>query len=74
MDDRTQRLGQRAARAAPAWAITALGSVPENPTARQEWERGAALIGAYRETYGYEHPEDSIGPEPCHEARDQRVA
>jgi len=48
--------------------------VPDNPTARQEWERAAALIGAYRETYGYEYPDDPIGPEPCREAPEQRAA
>ena len=48
--------------------------MPDNPTARQEWERAAALIGAYRETYGYEYPDDPIGPEPCREAPEQRAA
>jgi hypothetical protein len=32
------------------------------------------LIGAYRETYGYEYPDDPIGPEPCCEAPEQRAA
>jgi hypothetical protein len=33
MDDRKQRLGQHAAQTTPAWAITALGSVPEDAAA-----------------------------------------
>ena len=74
MDGRKQRLGQYAAHIVPTWAIAALGPVPENPAARQEWERGAASIGAYRETYSYEHPDDPIGPEPCREAPEQRAA
>lgn len=56
MDDRKQRLGQHAAQAAPAWAITALGPVPEVAAARREWERKASSIAAYREMYGYAHP------------------
>ena len=74
MDDRTRRLGQHTARTAPTWAIAALGPVPEVPAARREWERKAASIAAYREMYGYEHPDDPIGPEPSHRAPDQRAA
>jgi hypothetical protein len=74
MDDRTRRLGQHAAGTAPAWAIQALGPVPADPAARQDWERKAASIAAYREMYGYNHPGDPIGPEPSHQAPDQRAA
>ncbi|HEY6315854.1 MAG TPA: hypothetical protein VIY52_34305 [Streptosporangiaceae bacterium] len=74
MDGRTQRLGQYAARTMPAWAIAALGPIPADPPARRDWERKAASIAAYRETYGYEHPDDPIGPEPCREAPAQRAA
>jgi hypothetical protein len=74
MDDRTQRLGQHTAKIAPAWAIQALGPVPAYPAARQDWERKAASIAAYREMYGYDHPGDPIGPEPSHQAPDQRAA
>ena len=74
MDDRKQRLGQHAARTTPAWAINALGPVPGSPAARRDWERKASSIGAYREMYGYEHPDDPIGPEPGHQTPDQRAA
>jgi hypothetical protein len=74
MDDRTRRLGQHTARTAPAWAIQALGPVPANPAARQDWARKAASIAAYREMYGYDHPGDPIGSEPSHQAPDQRAA
>ena len=67
MDDRTQRLGQHAAQTGPAWAITALGPVPADPAARQAWQTKAASIAAYREIYGYDHPDDPIGPEPSHQ-------
>ena len=74
MDDRKQRLGQHAAQIAPAWAITALGPVPDDAAVRQEWERKAASIAAYREMYGYDDPDDPIGPEPTRDTPDQRAA
>ena len=69
-----QRLGQHAAQIAPAWAITALGPVPDDAAVRQEWERKASLIAAYREMYGYDDPLDPIGPEPTRDTPDQRAA
>ena len=74
MDDRTRRLGQHAAQTAPSWAVSALGPVPAGSAARRQWEDQAASIAAYRETYGYDHPDDPIGPEPAHQAPDQRAA
>ena len=74
MDGRKQRLGQHAAEIAPAWAITALGPVPDDAAVRQEWERKASSIAAYREMYGYDHPDDPIGPEPTRDTPDQRAA
>jgi hypothetical protein len=74
MDDRTRRLGQHTARAVPAWAISALGSVPADPAARHRWAQQAAPIAAYREIYGYDHPGDPIGPEPSRDSSDQRAA
>ena len=73
MDGRKQRLGQHAAQFAPAWAITALGPLPDDAAARQEWERKASSIAAYREMYGYNHPDDPIGPEPTRDTPDQRA-
>jgi hypothetical protein len=74
MDDRTWRLREYTAQTAPAWAITALGPVPADPAARQDWARKVAPIAAYREMYGYDHPGDPIGPEPSRQAPDQRAA
>ena len=74
MDDRKLRLGQHAAQIAPTWAITALGPVPDDVVGRQEWERKASSIAAYREMYGYNHPDDPIGPEPTQDTPDQRAA
>jgi hypothetical protein len=59
---------------APTWAVTALGPVPANSAARRDWEHKAAAIAAYREMYGYDHPDDPIGPEPSHQAPGQRAA
>ncbi len=74
MDDRIERLGEHMAQTGPAWAVKALGPVPADPAARRNWEHKAALVAAYRETYGHDHPDDPIGPEPCREAPDQRAA
>jgi conjugative relaxase-like TrwC/TraI family protein len=74
MDDRKQRLGEHAAQTAPAWAVNALGPVPEDPADRQDWEHKASAIGAYREMHGHQHPTDPIGPEPTHDNPDQRAA
>jgi hypothetical protein len=74
MDDRKHRLGQHIAQTIPAWAVTALGQVPDDAIARQAWEHKASSIAAYRETYGYDHPDDPIGPEPTRDTPDQRAA
>jgi hypothetical protein len=74
MDDRTQRLGQHAARTGPAWAVNTLGPVPADEAGRRSWQTKAACIGAYREMYGYGHPADPIGPEPSRQTPDQRAA
>jgi hypothetical protein len=74
MDDRTRRLGQHTALTAPAWAVNALGPVPAHPAARHTWQDKAALVAAYRETYGHDHPDEPLGPEPAHQAPDQRAA
>ncbi len=74
MDDRKQRLGQFVAEHTPPWAVTALGPVPADPAARQEWQQKASSIAAYREMYGYDHPDDPIGPEPANDSPDMRAA
>ena len=74
MDGRKQRLGQHTTQTGPAWAVTALGPVPVDPASRRNWETKAASIAAYRETYGYDHPDDPIGPEPARQTPAQRAA
>jgi hypothetical protein len=74
MDDRARRLGQYAAQTAPSWAVSALGPVPADSAVRRQWEDKVASIAAYREIYGYDHPDDPIGPEPARQTPDQRAA
>ena len=54
MDERTERLGEFTAEAAPVWAVRALGPVPDEPLDRLEWQDRAAKVASYREMYGYE--------------------
>ena len=46
---------------------------PRRLPPRRQWEDKAASMAAYREMYGYDHPDDPIGPEPAREAPDQRA-
>jgi len=41
---------------------------------REEWQRRAASIGAWRELSGYAHPAEPIGPEPVTGTPDLRAA
>jgi len=75
MDARRERIGEFAAAVALPWATGALGPVPDDPGERLDWQQRAAAVGAYRETYGYDHPSDAIGPEPAAgESPDKRAA
>ena len=74
MDQRTERIGEHAVQAQPDWALRALGSVPEDPGERLDWQQRASAIGAYRELYGAGDQADSIGPEPAGSSPEQRAA
>jgi hypothetical protein len=65
MDARKERIGEHAVTTAADWAVSGLGSVPEDAAARRQWQHRAASIGAYRELSGHQHPADPIGPEPA---------
>ena len=65
LDERKQRIGEFAAEHSPAWAVAALGPVPEDPLDRLEWEQRASHVGAYRELFGWTHDSEPIGPEPA---------
>ena len=74
MDAKRERIGEDAAANERAWAVNALGAVPEDPLERLEWEQRAAAIGSYREMYGYGHPAEPCGPEPSAAAPEARAA
>ena len=74
MDDRRRRIGEHAAASTLPWAIAALGTPPDDPAARLDWQQRAAAIGAYRELSGHDHPDDPIGPEPITGSPDLRAA
>ena len=65
MDARAERLAAHVTETAPAWAVQAIGPVPEDPMERLEWQHRIAPVAAYRELYGWEHPTEPIGPEPA---------
>jgi hypothetical protein len=74
MDARKVRIGEHAAENSLAWAVSALGPVPEHPLDRLEWQRRASAIGAYRELSGHAHPAEPTGPEPGAGDPDKRAA
>ena len=74
MDARKDRIGEHAAEHGPPWAVNALGSVPDHPLNRLDWQQRASAIGAWRELSGHSDPADPIGPEPVAAAPDLRAA
>lgn len=65
-DTRRHELGAQTAEQAPAWAIDALGPVPDDAEviARQEWEHRAGWAAAYRELVGHTDEVDALGAAP----------
>jgi conjugative relaxase-like TrwC/TraI family protein len=74
MDQRTQRIGERAAQLEPPWAVSALGPVPGDPLDRLAWQHNASAIGAYLELAGITDPAEPTGPEPVGGDPDLRAA
>jgi len=64
IDEREERLGERAAVLPPGWAVSALGPVPEDPQERAGWAGRAGRIAGYRELAGWAHGAEPAGPEP----------
>jgi len=73
-DDRQVRIGENLALWPQAWTVKAFGPVPADPVARLDWERRAAAVGAYRETYQYADRTDPIGIEPTADSPEKRAA
>lgn len=63
-DERRAELGRQVADEAPQWAVEALGPVPVDDDARQEWKDAAANAAAHRELVGHDDPADALGPAP----------
>ncbi|MHA6629148.1 MobF family relaxase [Pseudonocardia sichuanensis] len=53
-DKRARELGEQAVADPPSWAVEALGRIPSDRLARQEWQRRAATIATYRELAGHD--------------------
>lgn len=64
MDSRRARIGEHAAETSPAWAVNAIGPVPDDPLERLDWTERASARGTYRELHGVESDADPVGPEP----------
>jgi conjugative relaxase-like TrwC/TraI family protein len=63
-DARRHELGAQTAEQPPRWAIHALGPVPDDVIARQEWEHRAGWAAAYRELTGHTDDTDPLGAAP----------
>ena len=75
LNARAERLGEHAAQTSPAWALQALGPVPDDPVDRLDWQDRASKIATYRELYGIEETSpEVIGPEPTGNAPEMRAA
>lgn len=63
-DARRQELGTQTAQDAPAWAVQALGPVPDDAAARTTWEDRAGWAAAWRELSGHDSldPADAADP------------
>jgi conjugative relaxase-like TrwC/TraI family protein len=73
MDERRGRIGEHAAQHQPAWAVSALGPIPDDPGKRDRWQQRASAVGAYRELFGYDDTRQPIGPEPVADHPDKRA-
>jgi conjugative relaxase-like TrwC/TraI family protein len=63
-DERRRELGSRVAEERPAWAVQAMGPVPEDAMERQEWEASAAWAAASRELGEYTDAEEALPAAP----------
>jgi conjugative relaxase-like TrwC/TraI family protein len=61
---RQRLLGHRLTTDPPSWAVTALGPVPTETAAHDDWARRAGAVAAYREATGWDDPHRALGPMP----------
>jgi conjugative relaxase-like TrwC/TraI family protein len=68
-DARQAEIGRQLAEHPEEWAIRAWGQPPAEAGAlRDDWERRAGLVGAYRRAAGITDPQVAIGPVPTGQA------
>jgi conjugative relaxase-like TrwC/TraI family protein len=72
--DRRRQLGTETAEQAPAWAVDALGPVPDDAAERIEWEHRAGVGAAYREATGWDGEREAIGPAAGLSSTERRAA
>src|SRR5262249_2301817 len=71
MDERRDRIGHHAVEHQPAWAVKALGPVPEDPGGRGRWRERARAAGAYPELFGYGDDPQPNRPQPIADPPDK---
>jgi conjugative relaxase-like TrwC/TraI family protein len=64
LDERRGELGAEVADRGDAWAVRDLGDVPDDPTARLEWEDRAGWAQTWRELAGVDSDADPLGAAP----------
>ena len=74
MNERVERLGQYAVETAPAWAVQALGPIPDDPMQRLDWQQRASKIATYQDLFGVGDEWEPIGEEPTGNAPEMRGA
>ncbi|WP_329073535.1 MobF family relaxase [Amycolatopsis sp. NBC_01480] len=69
MDERTEMMARAAVLAPPDWALMELGPLPDETdmAARQDWAARVAAVGTYREMYGIDDDQMTIGSAPSRE-------
>lgn len=72
--DRERALGGEVAQEPPAWAVQALGDVPQDAVERLEWEARAGRVAAYREATGWSDDARAIDHAPGVTTTERRAA
>jgi hypothetical protein len=71
---RRHQLGADLANRPPPWALDTLGPVPTAGDGRDEWDRKARVVAAYREAVGWDDPHRPLGPMPGLATTERRAA
>ncbi len=74
LDDRRTDLANDLAAEPPAWAVAALGPVPDDEAARGEWLDRAGVVAGYREATEWKDPALALGRCPGVHSPEKRAA